>query len=70
MQQFKTRPQVVLSNQTFGAKLDSKGRVTLLTLTSFTRPGKYYGTPYWCQVSKEHNNKEYIEACTLLGISR
>lgn len=67
MKQFTTRPDIVLNNHRFGAKLDTRGRVILLTLTSFTRPGKYYGMPYWCQVTKEHHIAEYAEAVSKLS---
>ena len=66
MKQFETRPVVISKCREFGAKLDSRGRVILLATTVFMRPGKYFGTPYWCQVSKEYHPKEYAVLSKML----
>lgn len=66
MKQFETRPVVISKCREYGAKLDSRGRVILLATTVFMRPGKYFGTPYWCQVSKEYHPAEYAVLSSML----
>ena len=66
MKQFETRPVVISKCREYGAKLDSRGRVILLATTVFMRPGKYFGTPYWCQVSKEYHPAEYAILSSML----
>ena len=66
MKQFETRPTVISVCREYGAKLDSRGRVILLATTVFMRPGKYFGTPYWCQVSKEYHLAEYAVLSKML----